>query len=87
MDLCEVLVQYAASNQEKAMTTTCIDVEDFEIEIDRDNRTATVYHGKFKGDLHELERTGELKAPNGKTYKVPAWQVGDLVNAAYNNGL
>ncbi len=64
-----------------------IEVEDYEIELDLDNHTALVHYGHFQADLHDLERTGEMKNHKGRIHRVPAWMVGTLVNTAYANGI
>lgn len=57
-----------------------IDVEGFTLE--RQGDKVIVRHGKFFGELQELERTGALTSPAGKVYRPAAWEVHKLANAA-----
>jgi len=57
-----------------------IEVEGYTLE--QRGEQVIVRHGKFTGELQELERTGSLTSPAGKVYRPAAWEVHKLANAA-----
>lgn len=57
-----------------------IEIEGFRLE--QQGGKVIVRHGKFFGELQELERTGGLTSPAGKVYRPAAWEVHKLANAA-----
>lgn len=70
-----------------SVNVVLVEVDGYEIEIDTEEHTAKVSHGRFSAGLRHLEVTGELRSSSGKVHKVPPWLVGDIANAAYRNGL
>ena len=69
------------------MTHRTIEYMGYCLELDLSQNVATVTRGSYEAELHELEKTCELRNARGKSHPVASWIVGDLANTAYREGL
>lgn len=69
------------------MTHRTIEYMGYCLELDLSQNVATVTRGGYEAELHELEKTCELRNARGKPHRVASWIVGDLANTAYREGL